>query len=105
MINLPGLATDDRFTSNAQRGLHRSELKRELETALVGFEVDDLSDRLIRSGVPCAPVFNLAQALNHPQAQYRNMVWQDGSYRGVGAPVRLSRSPASVRVKPPKLGQ
>jgi len=103
MINLPGLATDERFTTNAQRGAHRSELKRELETALAQFEVDDLSDRLIRNGVPCAPVFNLAQALNHPQTQYRNMVWQEDSYRGVGAPIRLSRSPASLRLKPPEL--
>jgi len=31
------------------------------------------------------------------------MVWQDDTYRGVGAPVRLSRSPASLRLKPPKL--
>ncbi len=103
MIDLPGLVTDERFTTNAQRGLHRSELKHELETALSGFGVDELSDRLIRNGVPCAPVFNLAQALNHPQAQHRDMVWRDGSYRGVGAPVRLSRSPASMRLKPPRL--
>jgi len=78
-------------------------LKRELEAALAGLEVDTLADRLIRNGVPCAPVFNLAQALNHPQTQHRNMVWQDDTYRGVGAPVRLSRSPASLRLKPPKL--
>ena len=103
LIGLPGLVGDERFTTNAQRGQHRDELKRELEAALAGLEVDTLADRLIRNGVPCAPVFNLAQALNHPQTQHRNMVWQDDTYRGVGAPVRLSRSPASLRLKPPKL--
>ncbi len=103
IIDLPGLVSDERFTTNAQRGSHRSELKRELEAALSGFEVDDLSDRLIRNGVPCAPVFNLAQALNHPQAKHRGMVWRDGSYLGVAAPVRLSRSPAGLTLLPPKL--
>ncbi len=103
MINLQALVADERFTTNAQRGMHRHELKRELETALAGFEVDDLSDRLIRNGVPCAPVFNLEQALDHPQTTHRDMVWREGTYRGVGAPVRLSRSPASMRLKPPKL--
>jgi len=103
LLGIPGLADDRRFTTNAQRNQHRKELKHQLETALAGFEVDDLADRLIRQGVPCAPVFDLAQALEHPQAQYRNMVWEDTGYRGVGAPVRLSRSPASLRLKPPKL--
>jgi len=103
LLGIPGLADDRRFTTNAQRNQHRKELKHQLETALAGFEVDDLADRLIRQGVPCAPVFDLAQALEHPQAQHRNMVWEDTGYRGVGAPVRLSRSPASLRLKPPKL--
>ncbi len=44
-----GLAGDERFTTNAQRSLHRSELKRELEAALASLEVDSLADRLIRN--------------------------------------------------------
>ncbi len=103
LIDLPGLVGDVRFTTNAQRNQHRSELKDALETALAGFEVDDLADRLIRNGVPCAPVLDLEQALNHPQARHRNMVWEDQNYRGVGSPVHLSRSPASLRMKPPRL--
>lgn len=103
LLGISGLVEDKRFTTNAQRNQYRKELKHELETALAGFEVDNLADRLIRHGVPCAPVFDLAQALNHPQAKHRNMVWKDQDYRGVGAPVRLSRSPASLRMKPPKL--
>lgn len=103
LLDVSALVEDRRFTTNAQRNRHRKELKHELETALARFEVDDLADRLIRLGVPCAPVLDLAQALNHPQAQYRDMVWEDHGYRGVGAPVRLSRSPASLKMKPPKL--
>ena len=103
MIGVSHLALDPRFADNAQRCGHRDELKHQLETALAGFEVDDLADRLIRNGVPCAPVYDLAQALNHPQARHRNMVWEDDGYRGVAPPVHLSRSPASLRMKPPKL--
>lgn len=103
MIGVSHLALDPRFADNAQRCGHRDELKHQLETALAGFEVDDLADRLIRNGVPCAPVYDLAQALNHPQARHRNMVWEEDGYRGVAPPVHLSRSPASLRMKPPKL--
>ncbi len=103
LLGLSGLSEDRRFFTNAQRNRHRRELTRELETALAGFEVDDLADRLIRQGVPCAPVFDLAQALDHPQTRHREMVWEATGYRGVGAPVHLSRSPASFRLKPPEL--
>ncbi|RMF03214.1 MAG: CoA transferase, partial [Alphaproteobacteria bacterium] len=105
MIARPDLAEDERFTSNASRTRHRAALKRELEAALAAFRVEPLAEELIRNGVPCAPVLNLQQALYHPQAQHRNMVWEEGEYRGVGNPIRLSRTPARFRRPPPKLGE
>ncbi|GAB4226769.1 MAG: CoA transferase [Methyloligellaceae bacterium] len=105
MIARPDLAKDERFTSNASRTRHRAALKRELEAALAAFRVEPLAEELIRAGVPCAPVLNLQQALYHPQAKHRNMVWEEGEYRGVGNPIRLSRTPARFRRPPPELGE
>jgi len=103
LIGRDELSKDGRFISNASRTAHRAELKSELEAALTGFECEPLAETLIRSGVPCAPVLNIEQALHHPQARHRNMVWEDGEYRGVGAPIHLSRTPARYRNPPPKL--
>jgi crotonobetainyl-CoA:carnitine CoA-transferase CaiB-like acyl-CoA transferase len=78
-------------------------LKVLLEQALAKFEVVPLADQLNRAGVPCAPVLDMAQAFSHPQTQHNGMVWEQGGYRSVGAPVHLSRTPASLRKPPPAL--
>jgi crotonobetainyl-CoA:carnitine CoA-transferase CaiB-like acyl-CoA transferase len=103
VIGVTEVAQDDRFANNASRCAHRSELKVLLEQALAKFEVLPLADQLNRAGVPCAPVLDMAQAFSHPQTQHNNMVWEQGGYRSVGAPVHLSRTPASLRKPPPAL--
>jgi crotonobetainyl-CoA:carnitine CoA-transferase CaiB-like acyl-CoA transferase len=51
--------------------------------------------------VPCAPVLSVPDALEHPHTRHRGMVVEmDGGYRGLGAPVKLSRTPASYRHAP-----
>ena len=51
-------------------------------------------------GVPAAPVLNVEQALHHPHTVHREMVVKMGDYQGLGAPVKLSRTPASYRFAP-----
>jgi crotonobetainyl-CoA:carnitine CoA-transferase CaiB-like acyl-CoA transferase len=53
-------------------------------------------------GVPCAPIFTVDQALQHPHTAHREMVVEIGDgYRGVGSPIKLSRTPATYRHAPP----
>ena len=103
LAGVPDAAGDPRFATNADRCAHRAELKVLLEQALASFEVDLLAPELNKAGVPCAPVLDMAQAFNHPQTVYRNMVWEQGGYRSIGSPVHLSRTPAKMRRQPPKL--
>ena len=43
----------------------------------------------------------MQQALSHPHTQHREMVVQmAGGYRGLGAPVKLGRTPATYRHAP-----
>lgn len=98
------IAQDARFASNAQRSVHRVELRQLLAQALQGEDGETLADELVRSGVPCAPVIAVDQALEHAQTQHRGMVVGIGdSYRGLASPVRLERTPASYRLPPPAL--
>ena len=53
-------------------------------------------------GVPCAPVLNVQQALEHPHTAHREMVVKIGDdYTGLGSPIKLSRTPATYRRRPP----
>ena len=58
------------------------------------------ADALMAIGVPAAPVLNVEQALHHPHTVHREMVVKMGDYQGLGAPVKLSRTPASYRFAP-----
>ncbi|MFC2969508.1 CaiB/BaiF CoA transferase family protein [Acidimangrovimonas pyrenivorans] len=100
-IGAPGIAEDARFRSNGARVTNRAALREELEAALAEHDGAELAERLIRAGVPAGPVLNVAEALAHPHAAHREMTVEIGPYRGLGAPVKLSASPASYRSRPP----
>jgi len=96
------LPADPRFASNGQRSRHREELKQLLEARLAGFECQPLADRLVKAGVPCAPIQDVATSLADPHTLHRGMVVSIGEgYRGVGSPIKLQRTPASYRLAPP----
>jgi len=104
LIGADDLPGDERFASNGQRSRNRVALKERLETALAAFECKPLADRLVREGVPCAPIQDVAAALADPHTRHRGMVVELDSYRGVASPIKLSRTPASYRLPPPKRG-
>ncbi len=104
-LGRPGLADDARFANNGERNRHRAALKPILESLLRDHDCVELADRLIRLGVPCGPVLTVPDAVDSPHARHRGMVVQSGSYRGMGWPIKLSRTPASLRHPPPRLGE
>jgi len=100
-IGLDALAQDERFATAGQRSVHRVELKAQLEAALSRFEARALVDQLMAAGVPAAPVLSVDDALTHPHTAHRGMVVEmPGGFRGVGAPVKLGRTPATYRHAP-----
>ena len=102
VIGAEALPADARFASNGQRSVNRVALKEILERHLAGHDGPALADRLVRAGVPCAPIHDAATALAAPHTAHRGMVVQIGdSYRGVASPIKLSRTPATYRLPPP----
>ena len=99
-IGQPELVQDARFASAGQRSVNRVELKALLEAALTQADGTRLADELMAIGVPAAAVLNVEQALTHPHTLHRQMVVKMGSYTGLGAPVKLSRTPATYRHAP-----
>lgn len=104
-LGAEALLTDTRFTNNADRLQHRDALRAVLAAALVEHDASVLAEQLLRQGVPAAAVQNVEDVLNHPHTLHRGMVQEQGTYRGVGSPIKLSRTPATLRRLPPELGE
>ena len=104
-IGRPELAEDPRFASNGTRNVNRDALKALLEEALAEHDCEVLAERLIKSGVPCGAVRSIDQVVADPHTHHRGMIVDIGNYRGTGSPIKLSRTPASYRMRPPAFAE
>jgi crotonobetainyl-CoA:carnitine CoA-transferase CaiB-like acyl-CoA transferase len=92
------LAVDVRFTDNARRVQHRAELVAVLADLLAGRDRDELTVELNRRGVPASPMYTVGEALTTEQVRHRELVVEVDDYRGLGVPIKFSRS----RPTPPR---
>lgn len=97
----PGLAGDPRFRTNADRLANRTELTARLTALLAGEDGEALCRRLLAAGVAAGPVRGTADAWADPHTAHRAMAVEQGGYRGVATPIKLSRTPGTVRLPPP----
>jgi crotonobetainyl-CoA:carnitine CoA-transferase CaiB-like acyl-CoA transferase len=104
-VGRPELATDPRFLNNALRLAHRPELRARIEDALSARSRQVLCQKLMQCGVPAGPVNTVAEAFSQDHTLHRKMVVERAGYRGVGLPVRLSRSPGAPSSSPPGYAQ
>ena len=104
-LGAPALAADPRFASNSDRSANRAALKAALEPLLASHAAAALAETLIRRGVPCGAVLTVAEALAQPHTRHRGLVVEHDGYAAVAAPVKLSRTPATLRRLPPRFGE
>lgn len=104
-LGAPALAADPRYASNGKRVEHREPLRAVLVELLASHDGVQLFDRLMAIGVPCAPVLAVEQALALEHTATRGMKVELGDYRGAGIPAKLSRTPGTVRLPPPRIGE
>ena len=98
----PALGTDARFAGAGDRSVNREALRERLVTLLATQDGEALVAQLNARGVPCGPILDVPQALNHPHTAHRGMVVSlPGGYRGLGSPIKLGRTPATYRLPPP----
>lgn len=102
-LDATALSEDPRYATNADRLRNRQALRDDLAALLARHEAATLADQLLRAGVPAAAVQTVDQALAHPHTRHRGMVLEQGDYKGVGSPIKLSRTPATLRKLPPDL--
>lgn len=64
-----------------------------------------IAEALISAGVPCGPVRGIDQVVEDEHTGARGMVVAIDDYLGTGNPIKLSRTPASYRLKPPRFAE
>jgi crotonobetainyl-CoA:carnitine CoA-transferase CaiB-like acyl-CoA transferase len=104
MLGKPELADDPRFKTNKDRLAHKPELEAELRALTKDRDGESFANELMQAGVPSGVVQEVPDVMEHPHTRHRNMVWEKDGYRNVGNPIKLSRTPPSVRSKPRKFG-
>ena len=65
----------------------------------------ELTRRMLAAGLPAGPVLNVDEAMAADHTEYRNMVTEIGAYRGLGTPIKLSRTPGGTRSAPPRFNE
>jgi len=108
-VGLPELADDARFASATTRRENRDVLVPMLEQRFRTASVAHWREQLDAVGVPASPVHTLAQVVQHEQVLANDMIVQAQDHRGkqvhmVGAPIKMSETPAVIGAAPPALG-
>jgi formyl-CoA transferase/CoA:oxalate CoA-transferase len=110
LIGCPELASDPRYRTNADRGRNRDGLIAKLQEVFLTKSYEEWEALLLASGIPVGAINSIAQVVEHPQVKARGaLVEMDhpraGKVRMVGAPIRLSETPGSVRTPAPMRGE
>lgn len=109
-MELPSLADDPRFATNADRMAHVDALRKVLARRLRASTTDKWLTRFEEAAVPAGPVSSIWEMLRHPQTAAREMVvtvpQNGGTAQTLGMPVKLSGSTgAAVTKGAPGLGE
>ena len=109
-IGADGLGADERFATNPGRIEHRDEVVAALAERFRTRPAAAWLEMMEAAGVPCAPVQGIGEALADRVLTERDGIWPMvgatyGAVPTVASPLRLSRTPASLRAPAPSLGE
>lgn len=104
------LLNDERFTSKADRVENNTQLVEELGKFFIQRTTKELCEAFEAEGIPAGPVMNHVEVFNDPQTLHREMVVETqhsklGKIKTIGVPVKLSKTPASIKKGAPLLGE
>jgi crotonobetainyl-CoA:carnitine CoA-transferase CaiB-like acyl-CoA transferase len=60
---------------------------------------------MLAAGLPAGPVLNVDEAMAADHTAHRKMVTELGGFRGLGTPIKLSRTPGGARTAPPRFNE
>ncbi|MEO5620691.1 MAG: CaiB/BaiF CoA-transferase family protein [Cypionkella sp.] len=105
LLALPDMATDPKFTTNADRVANRAEMTARLTAATSQMTKADLLAACEAKGVPAGPINNLAETFADPQVIARGLQIAPEGLPGVRSPFTFSGATLSLDRPAPTLGQ
>lgn len=105
VLGRPEVADDPRFRKNPDRSVNRADLAAIIEPLCAEWDGLELATKLLKSGVPAGAALTVPDVAVHPHTVAREMVVAKDGYQGTGIPVKLSRTPGTVRSIPPGFGE
>ena len=100
----------ENFPTNPLRVEKHDALFPILQEIFAGKTADEWLALFEKAGIPCGPIYSVAEVLEHPQVKAREMVVERphpklGKVKMTGVPVKLSETPGEAGAAPPLLGQ
>jgi crotonobetainyl-CoA:carnitine CoA-transferase CaiB-like acyl-CoA transferase len=110
ILELPELASDPRFTTNAERVRNNDALVQILQARFRRQPSAHWLAALKKAGIPAGAVLGFDEAMADPQIVAREMVVETdhpsaGKFRTLGVAAKLSRTPGTLRRPAPRLGE
>jgi crotonobetainyl-CoA:carnitine CoA-transferase CaiB-like acyl-CoA transferase len=109
-MGLRPLIEEKRFKTVPDRVINREELTKLLEVKLVDKTTKEWEKILNEAGVANGPILYIDEVFKDPQVLHQQMLKEMdhptiGKIKMVGFPTKLSRTPGTLRMPPPLLGQ
>ncbi|MFL1462706.1 CaiB/BaiF CoA transferase family protein [Roseococcus sp. DSY-14] len=104
-LGLEALAQDPRFATNGARVTNKPALMAILEERLAQEDGHAFCQRMLAAGLPAGPVLGVDEAMAAAHTAHRQMVTEKDGFRGLGTPIKLSRTPGGTRAAPPRFGE
>jgi crotonobetainyl-CoA:carnitine CoA-transferase CaiB-like acyl-CoA transferase len=106
----PELADDPRFVTGADRVRNRAETVAKVSQMMLTRTREQWISLLQGPGIPCSPVHNLGELVQHPHTEASDMILQYRNDEGrclnaVATPLRAAGERSQIRRNPPRLGQ
>ena len=106
----PEVRDDPRFATNPARLAHRADLVPLLQARLAERPSASLLEQLMAAEIPCGPINAIPDSLQDEHYQARGNIVDlahptAGTVHTLANPVRLSDTPPSYRLPPPRLGE
>ncbi|MGE3985474.1 MAG: CaiB/BaiF CoA transferase family protein [Dehalococcoidia bacterium] len=105
LLDCRELLEDERFKTNAERVRNRRALHDLLQPVLLQHDAAKLAVHLIEEGVPAGAILDVPAVLAAPHTKHRKMIADLPGDEAIGIPVKLSRTPGSVRTAPGVFGE
>ena len=111
IIGHPELLEDERYKDNVSRcDNYIPDLQNLIREWCADYTKSEIEDIMDEAGIPCGPVLNVKEAIEHPHIQARDMMVHCehptvGDMYFQGCVIKLSETPGEVETAPPLVGQ